>query len=153
MGVNSLSKGTVKAGAFELGTTKIAAANRLTKTVKATLSAAVGAGGVLAWQNPESSAILVTGFAIDITATASTSTQGDFGPAANATTTSDTLIDSFDLNAAVAVADCFVDAGTNGAGMCKLDAADGTTDYITGTLLTGFATSMTGTAYITYVLA
>ena len=106
----------------------------------------------LAWQNPESVAILVTRILVDITTAGGTATAVlDVGPAASATTHSDTLLDGVDANATATYDNLLAaDAGTHGLTSAKLDENGGTTDYITGQILTEAATDLVGNAYIFY---
>ncbi len=75
---------------------------------------------------------------------------GDFGTAANGTTSSDNLLDGVDLNAATGVFDNVDDQGTNGKSRQRLDAKGGATDFITGSKATGAAAGVVGNAYIFY---
>lgn len=104
-----------------------------------------------AWQNPETSKIIVTKAVVDITTkSASAGALLDVGPGATATTHSDTLIDGLDIATAVICADNVTNKGDNGKSLCKLDAAGGTTAYITGQILVQNATALAGYAYIFY---
>jgi len=112
------------------------------KRVKTALSAGAQNAFCLAWQNPEDHAIIVTRLIVDLTTAGGTGTaELDFGPANDATTHSDGLIDGVDANA-IAIYD--------NKSVCKLDAAGGTTDYITGQILTEAASALVGNAYIFY---
>jgi hypothetical protein len=120
------------------------------KRVKTALSSGAANAFCLAWQNPEDHAIIVTRLIVDLTTAGGTGTaELDFGPANDATTHADGLIDGVDANA-IAIYDNIEDQGTNGQSVCKLDAAGGTTDYITGQILTEAANSLVGNAYIFY---
>ena len=121
------------------------------KCATVTLAAADTAGGILSWQNPESSAIIVLRLLIDLTAKATAACTADFGTAADGTTSSDNLIDWVDLNAATGVFNNLDDSGTSGKSRQRLDAKGGTTDYITGSKATGAAAGLVGNAYIFYV--
>jgi len=112
------------------------------------LAAGAANAFAFAWQNPEDKKIIVTGVELDITTAGGTATAViDVGPAANATSTSDTLIDGADANAAALTGS---PSGTDGKRACKLDAKNGTTDYITGQILVAAAANLAGYAYITY---
>jgi len=116
------------------------------------LTAGAASAFAFAWQNPEDKKIIVTRVVVDRTTAGGTATAVlDVGPAANATTHADTLIDGLDLNA-TGVADNVSDGGTNGKARCKVDEKDGTTDYITGQILTEKADNLVGYAYIEYFL-
>jgi hypothetical protein len=121
------------------------------KMVKVALAAATGNAGLLAWQNPESSAILVTRFVADITTEATGAANADFGSDGDGTGTSDDLLDGQDIGTAAAVFDNIDDQGTNGQSVIRLDENGGTTDYITGTASADPA-DMVGNVYITYVV-
>ena len=108
-----------------------------------TLTAATGAGGALAWENPTGGRILITSVAIDVTVAATSGTI-DVG-VEGISPSDDTLIDGGAVNA-VAVINSGDNSGTNGALMRA--AADG--QYVTGSI-TGTVGSFAGTAYITYV--
>ena len=120
------------------------------KWVKVALEAGDANDFAFAWQNPESSKIIVDRVILDITkAGGSASAVMDVGSAASATTHSDNLIDGVDINA-VATYDNIGDGGTNGKSKQKLDEKGGTTDYITGQILTANAASLEGNVYIHY---
>lgn len=121
------------------------------KCAKVTLAAADTAGGILAWQNPETTAILVLRILIDVTTAATAACTADFGSAANATTSADNLLDGLDVNTATGLFDNVSDGGTNGKARQRLDAKGGTTDYVTGSKATGAAAGLAGSAYIFYV--
>jgi hypothetical protein len=105
-----------------------------------------------AWQNPEPGKILVIRVLVDVTTAGGTpGSVIDVGSAANATTHSDNLLDGQDLNA-VALYDNVSDGGTSGKARQKLDERGGTTDYITGQILTQNAASLAGKYYIEYIV-
>lgn len=105
-----------------------------------------------AWQNPEDKAILVTKVLVDETTAGGTATAVlDIGVVADAVSTADTLIDGMDANA-VGLYDNITDKGTNGKSRQKMDAMDGTNDYITGKILVANASALAGYAYIEYIL-
>ena len=120
------------------------------KCARVALAAADTGGGILSWQNPEASAIVVTRLIIDLTTKATAACTADFGTAANGTTSSDNLIDGVDLNAATGVFDNISDKGSSGKEKQRLDATGGSTDYITGSKATGAAAGLAGSAYIFY---
>ncbi|MBI5954454.1 MAG: hypothetical protein HY865_22585 [Chloroflexi bacterium] len=121
------------------------------KVAKVALTAGNANAFAFAWQNPESSKILVTRVLIDRTTAGGTgSSVLNVGPGATATTASDTLIDGLDLNA-TGIADNISNIGTNGLSTAKLDENGGTTDYITGQILAANAASLVGNAYIFYI--
>lgn len=126
-------------------------ADRVTKVVKVALAAATGNAGLLSWQNPESSRILVTRVVLDITTEATGAATADFGADGDGTGTSDTLLDGVNIGAAAGVFDNIDDQGTNGQSVIALDENGGTTDYITGTASADPA-GLVGFAYIHYVV-
>ena len=120
------------------------------KCAKVALGSGDGAGGILAWQNPETSAIVVTRLVIDRTTKSTGACTADFGSAANGTTSSDNLMDGADVGAAAAIEDNVTDGGANGKARQRLDTKGGTTDYVTGSKATGAAAGLAGNAYIFY---
>jgi hypothetical protein len=120
------------------------------KVAKVALTAGNANAFAFAWQNPESSKIIVHRVIIDRTTAGGTgSSVLDVGPVADATSTADTLIDGLDLNA-TGVADNIEDQGTNGTSRAKLDENGGTNDFVTGKILAQNAASLAGSAYIHY---
>ncbi|MDD4453675.1 MAG: hypothetical protein PHZ06_12700 [Proteiniphilum sp.] len=119
------------------------------KIVTAALTAGVQDAFCLAWENPEAVPILVTRILVDITTAGGTAAAVlDFGAAADATTTSATLLDGVDANA-VAIYDNLL-AANQGGTVVKLDENGGTTAFITGQILTAAASDLVGNAYIFY---
>ena len=104
-----------------------------------------------AWQNPESVAIIVQRVVVDVTTSATAGALLDVGPAATATTASDKLIDGLDIATAVICADNITNKGNNGASLCRLDVAGGTTAFITGKILIANAAALAGNVYIEYI--
>ena len=105
-----------------------------------------------AWQNPESVAIIVQRVVVDVTTKSSTAgALLDVGPAATATTAGDKLIDGLDIATAVICADNITNKGNNGASLCRLDVAGGTTAFITGKILIANAAALAGNVYIEYI--
>lgn len=123
------------------------------KIAKGALTAGNANDFAFAWQNPESSAIIVSRVVVDVTTkSASAGSLLDVGPAANATTHSDTLIDGLDIATATITADNITNKGNNGRSLCKLDAKGGATDYITGQILVQDAAALAGKYYILYTV-
>ena len=112
----------------------------------ATIHAA--AGGVIAWQNPESSSIIITRAILDITtkATDGVATLDVGTTAVSAATTSDNLIDGQDVGAATGTFDNITEKGTNGKSRQKLAAGK----WVTVDEKTNDATGLVGTLYIHY---
>jgi hypothetical protein len=110
-----------------------------------------GTGGVIAWTNPETSAILVTRVILDLTTVSTGACTLDIGVTeTSATTTSDTLLDGIDANAATGVFDSMnaaLDSGANAKAQ-KLAAAK----WITIDEKTGDATGLVGVLYIQYIV-
>jgi hypothetical protein len=129
----------------------IAGAAERIRTAVVALTEDTGAGGMLAWQNPEDRPIIVIRLVLDITTEATGAAIANFGPAANATTSNDTLIDGVDIGTAAGVFDNIEDQGTNGTSRAKLDENGGTTDYLTGSAESDPA-DLVGTAYIWYIV-
>lgn len=120
------------------------------KVVKVALTAGNADAFAFAWQNPESSAIMVHRVLLDITTESATGGSViNIGSGATATTESDNLIDGGALTAA-ALLDNIDDQGTNGKSKQRLDAKAGTTDYVTGRIKTAHAAALVGNVYIYY---
>lgn len=126
------------------------AAERI-RTAVVALADATGGGGILAWQNPEEYPIIVTRLVLDITTEATGAATGNFGAAANGTTSSDTLLDGVDIGAAAGVFDNIDDQGTNGLSKVRLAANGGAVDYLTGSGAADPA-GLAGYAYIFYIV-
>lgn len=106
------------------------------------------AGGILSLLNPEGATLIITRFIIYLTTEATGAATGDFGIAANGTTSSDTLLDGVDLGSAAGIFDNFDDQGTNGQSVLTW----GASQYITGTASATLA-GLVGTYYIEYIRA
>jgi len=106
------------------------------------------AGGIMSLANPEGAALIITRFIINLATEATGSATGDFGVAANGTTSSDTLLDGVNLGAAAAIFDNVDDQGTNGQSVLTWSA----TQFITGTASASLA-GLVGTYYIEYIRA
>jgi hypothetical protein len=99
-----------------------------------------------AWENPETVPIIVTRVIINVTTAGGTALSViNVGSAADATTTSDNLIDGADLNA-VAVYDNIDDQGANGESKQIVDVGE----FVTGQILTENAAALEGTFTIYY---
>lgn len=121
------------------------------KLVSMALTAGAADSIAFAWQNPESTAILVQRVLVDLTTAGGTATAViDIGPTTSATGTSNALIDGLDVNQ-TGLFDNIDDQGTGGAATARLDAMGGTTDYITGKILVEAASALVGNVYIEYV--
>lgn len=121
------------------------------KMAKVALTAGNANAFAFAWQNPESTQIIVHKVIINRTAAGGTgSSVLDVGPADAANGTADTIIDGLDLNA-TGLADNIADKGTNGTTRpVLLTANGGNLDHITGKILAQNAASLAGYVYIYY---
>jgi hypothetical protein len=127
------------------------------RTIKTAILALTGAaihagtGGVIAWTNPESTAILILRAIVDLTTVSTGACTLDIGlTETSATTTSDTLLDGIDAAAGVAVFDSMdaaLDGGANAKAQ-KLAAAK----WVTVDEKSGDATGLVGNLYLQYVL-
>jgi len=105
----------------------------------------------LNWQNPESVPIMVFHVIINVTVAGVATSVIDLGPAIAVDTHSDTLIDGAALDGAPPYyLNSFDDAGGNGVAFALLNENGGTTDWITGQILTAAGTNLAGTVYILY---
>lgn len=120
------------------------------KWAKVALAAVETAGGLLAWQNPESSQIIVDRFILNITAIDTANLIANFGVAADATTAGTNLLDGQGIKVAYSPIDNLVSGGAEGKSAVLVDEKGGTNDYITGSKESGEATGLTGYAYIHY---
>jgi hypothetical protein len=103
-----------------------------------------------AWQNPESTKILVTKAVLRLTAGGGTAgATMDIGQCASATDTADTLIDGVNITAA-GLFDNVGSKGNNGLPQVVLDENGGTNDFITGKIIGANAASLDGKVYIFY---
>lgn len=120
------------------------------KCAKLALGAADAAGGIVAWQNPESSAVVVVRVVVDVTTKSTAACTADFGAVNDGVTSADNFIDGLDVGTATVAADNIDDKGANGKSKQRLDAKGGTKDFITGSKATGAAAGLKGNAYIFY---
>lgn len=121
------------------------------KMVKVALTAGNANAFAFAWQNPESTQVIVHKVMVNRTTAGGTgSSVLDVGPANAATDTADTIIDGLDLNA-TGLADNIADKGTNGTTRSVLLTANGgALDHVTGKILAANAASLAGYVYIYY---
>jgi len=124
-------------------------AMKVAKVALAGVAATTG-GALFAWANPEIATIIIDRLQLDITTKSTGAASGDFGVAADATTSSDTLIDGYALGGTEKVVDTMLtaDRGTNGLVSVKMTTAQ----VLTGT---GSATTagLVGNVYIHYHIA
>lgn len=113
------------------------------------LNAVDTAGGVFAWQNPHENNIAIIGCYIHVTTVATAACTIDVGTTAtSATTSSDTLLDGLDVNAATGVFDNNTDKGTNGKTRQVLAAGK----WVTASKASGASAGLVGYAYIEYIV-
>lgn len=151
MGVQDIRRGRFAAGEITAreSVSVGAASQTVARTAKLALADAGSAGGVLAWLNPESGAIIVHHVILDVTTAAAGAATVDVGVAADGATASDNLIDGLDVNAATGVFGSADEGGTNGATSRKVAAGQ----FVTASQASGDVTGLAGSAYITYALA
>ena len=124
--------------------------DRSPKMAKVALAALDTGGGVFAWANPEAVSILITRVLLDITTKATAACTVDVGTTAtSATTSSDNLLDGVDVGTAAGLFGSINEAGTNGKSRQKLAAGK----WVTGSMASGAAAGLVGSAYIEYYLA
>ncbi len=121
-------------------------------TVRLALGTVATGGGVLAWQNPHDSAIIITRLVLDVTTKTTAACTVDAGSAANGTTSSDNLINGLDIGTAIGTFDNVSDGGTNGKARQKLAAKGGAADYLTVSQASGAIAGLVGYAYVTYII-
>lgn len=128
--------------------------DRGVKTAVVSLTGAAihaGTGGVVAWQNPESSSILVLRAVLNLTTVATGACTLDIGvTATGATTTSDTLLDGIDANSAIGVFDSMDSLLDSAANAHAQLLASG--KWVTVDEKTGDATGLVAKLYIQYVV-
>lgn len=119
---------------------------KVAKVALAGVAATTG-GALFSWANPEGQSIIIQRLLIDITTKSTGVANVSFGVAANATTSSANLIDTYAAGGTEKVVDNHVDGSTNGKFNQKMTA----TQYLTGT---GSATTagLVGSVYIEYVI-
>lgn len=152
--VDTLDITTLKIGgtavtstATELNT--VAGTDRSVKVKKVALAAVDTGGGVFAWQNPESSSIIVERICLDVTTKATAACTLDIGTTAtSATTSSDNLLDGVDVGTAAGLFNNIDDKGTNGKTRQKLAAGK----WVTASVASGASAGIVGFAYIHYIV-
>lgn len=119
------------------------------KVAKAAITgvAATTGGAVFSWQNPENVPIIVTRIDIDVLTKSSGAANLSVGTAANGTTSSANLIDTYAIGGTEKVVNNIDDKGANGKSVQKMT----TSQFITAT---GSATTvgLTGFVYVQYYL-
>lgn len=97
------------------------------------------AGGILAWENPESVPINVLHLVLDVLTVSTGACTVDVGVAADDKTSDDTLIDGQDVNSATGL---FANSAP---------AKVGVDEFITASMASGAAADLAGYAHIAYV--
>ena len=105
--------------------------------------------GVFSWKNPETGPILVMHLAVIVTTKATGACSIDCGTtAASATTSSNTLIDGLDVNAATGTFTNDESAGAYGKPFKRLEAGK----WVTGSVVAGASAGLKGTYEIYYIV-
>lgn len=144
-----ISGGKVIEGAQQRIPASDSTTERAVKVARVALGATDTGGGVLAWQNPETSSIIITRIELDVTTKATAACTVDVGTTAtNATTSSDNLVDGLDVGTAAGTFNNIDDKGTNGKSHQKLASGK----WVTGSRASGAATGLVGYAYIHYFI-
>ena len=103
-------------------------------------------GDILGIANPEGADLIVTRLIVNVTTAATGVATADFGIAADATTTSDTLLDEIDIGTAAAIFCNFDDQGTNGQSVVLWPSDE----FLTGTP-SATAAGLVGYVYVEYI--
>lgn len=119
----------------------------LVKVEKVALAALDTAGGVLAWANPEPTAIAITRVILDVTTKSTGACTLDIGMAADGTTSADNLMDGLDVGTAAGLFGNLGNPGTNGKTSQRCAAGA----FVTASKASGAAAGLVGSAYIQYV--
>jgi hypothetical protein len=118
------------------------------KKVTGALAAVDTGGGVFSWQNPESGPILIKHVVLKVTTKTTGACAIDVGTTStSATTSSDTLIDGVDVNAATGTFTNDESAGTNGKPQKRLESGKWVTASVSGG---GASAGLVGTYEIYY---
>lgn len=121
------------------------------RTLSGTLSSGAQNAFAFTAQNPENVAVAIVRVLVDVTTAGGTAgALIDVGSAANSSTGSDNLIDGADINTQ-ALYDNIDDQGSNGASKQRLDENGGSTDWVTGQIVTADANSLAGNYVLEYV--
>jgi hypothetical protein len=120
------------------------------KVAKITLAGGNANAFSFAWQNPESSKIIIIKAVLSITTQTALAATMDIGPAADATTSGDTLFDGVALNGTPGLFDNITNKGTNGLPQVSVDENGGTTDYVNGRILGANGPDLVGRVYLFY---
>ena len=122
------------------------------KVAKGVLVAGLADAIAFAWQNPESTEVLVQRVIVDVTTAGGTvSSVLDVGVTDTASASAADIMDNADLNS-TGVTDHSLVAGAGLGGVHKLGESGGTNDYVTGTIRTANASALVGKYYIEYIV-
>jgi hypothetical protein len=122
------------------------------KVAKITVTGGLANVISFAWQNPESSKILILKAVLRVEEPSATATAAvNIGVAANGTTGSDTIIDGC-LVTTAGLFDNVTNAGTNGLPQVVVDERGGTDDYVTCQIVTANAAALSGKVYLLYTV-
>jgi len=119
------------------------------KWVRVALSGGAANAISFAWQNPESSKIIIDRVLLYVTTAGGSGATMDIGVCGSATATSDNLIDGATIDS-VGLYDNISDGGTNGKARQIADEKGGTNDYVTGKILGADSANLAGYVYIHY---
>lgn len=123
--------------------------DRAVKVKRVALAAVDTGGGVFAWANPESSAIIVERVCIDATTKSTSACTVDIGTTATSAATSiDNLLDGLDVGTAAGLFNNIDEHGTNGKSRQKLASGK----WVTASVASGASAGLVGYAYIHYVV-
>lgn len=130
---------------FKIG--GLGAANMKVAKVAMNGVASTSGGGLLAWANPENSAIIIDRVEIDVLTKSTGAANVSIGTAANGTTSSANLIDTYAIGGTEKVVNNIDDKGANGKSVQKMT----TSQFVTAT---GSATTagLVSNIYIHYYL-
>jgi hypothetical protein len=143
-----ISGGNVIEGAQRRGPATDSTSERAEKIARVSLAAVDTGGGVCAWQNPESGAIVVTGVELDVTTQSTGACTVDVGTTAtSATTLSDNLIDGLSV-ATAGLYNNDEDKGANGKSKQRLASGK----WVTASVASGASAGLAGTALIHYTV-
>lgn len=116
------------------------------KRVALTAGTTTDGGDVLSLANPEGEDLIITLLVLDVVTPATGTPTVDAGVAADATTSSDNLIDGQAVGAAAGSYNSIDDAGSNGEGCTRWDSSE----YLTVTP-SASAAGLVGYAYVQYI--
>ena len=123
--------------------------DRLLKCSRVALGALDTGGGVLSWQNPEASAIIVQRIVFDVTTKATGACTVDVGATpTSATTSSNNLMTGLDVGTATGTFDNITNKGASGTSIQRVAVGK----WVTGSKASGSAAGLVGFAYIFYSL-